>query len=114
MSILTEAKEVLDPLCHTSPDEFRRIIKALCLEIGHLQFLVNTNELMEGLRTGKALPMSEETRALASQMCAQRLDVESMTPEQIDEWAAGLVGCEMSDLEKKNVVQAWAKWSNPE
>jgi len=29
MTILTEAKEVLDPLCHTSPDEFRRIIKEL-------------------------------------------------------------------------------------
>jgi|SRR6185295_13263165 len=43
MTILTEAKEVLDPLCHTSPDEFRRIIKEL---IGEQDFVITAVDVV--------------------------------------------------------------------
>jgi len=46
MTILTEAKEVLDPLCHTSPDEFRRIIKELLKLVENAQRSQQENTLM--------------------------------------------------------------------
>ena len=39
MTPIEEAKTVLDPLCHTSPDEFRRIIKRMAIRIEELEEL---------------------------------------------------------------------------